>query len=227
MTKLDEIGRYWDNVYKQFHRSNPSRMSVWNEQPHPFFSRYIDFLKYKGVKNVLDAGCGEGRESKPFYDGGFNIIGVDASKSALTLFRKNFGNSERVSIVHALLEELPIEPESIDALIFYHVLTHIKEVHKVLDNFYTILRNGGYALLEFTSKKDSTYGQGGRLSDREFLQHGVYLRYDEPDDIGRMVETFEFVSPFTSEYITDPSHGSGYIREKRHRHHSYFVVARK
>ena len=149
------------------------------------------------------------------------------NKVKLIQFRKNFGNSERVSIVHALLEELPIEPESIDALICYHVLTHIKEVHKVLDNFYTILRNGGYALLEFTSKKDSTYGQGGRLSDREFLQHGVYLRYDEPDDIGRMVERFEFVSPFTSEYITDPSHGSGYIREKRHRHHSYFVVARK
>ncbi len=226
-TTLEDVRRYWDSVYDAFHKNNLSRKSVWNEKPHPFFSRYIDFLRYKEVKNILDAGCGEGRESKPFYDAGFHIIGVDASQSALKIFGEHFKDSKNVTLVHALLENLPIEPESIDALICYHVLTHIQEVNKVLDNFYTILRNGGYALLEFTSKKDSTYGQGVRLSEREFLQHGVYLRYDEPGDIERMLKKFEFVSPFTSECITDPPHGPGYIREKRHRHHSYFVIAQK
>lgn len=227
MTELNKAGEYWNKVYDAFHTNNPLRISVWNEKPHPFFSRYIDFLKYNRVKNILDAGCGEGRESKPFYDAGFDIIGVDASESALNLFRKNFGDSERISVVHALLEYTPIEPESVDAIICYHVLTHMREVNKILDNFYTILRNGGYALLEFTSTKDSTYGQGKKLSDREFLQHGVYLRYDKPKDIERMLKKFEFVSPFTSEYITDPPHGVRYMREKRHRHHSYFVIAEK
>lgn len=227
MTELDKVGKYWNSVYDAFHTSNPSRTSVWNEKPHPFFSRYIEFLRHKGVKNILDAGCGEGRESQPFHDAGFHIIGVDASQSALKIFGEHFKGSKNVTLVHALLENLPIEPESIDALICYHVLTHIREVDKVLDNFYTILRNGGYALLEFTSKKDSTYGQGEKLSEREFLQHGVYLRYDEPKDIERMLKNFEIVSPFTSEYITDPPHGAGYIREKRHRHHSYFVIAQK
>lgn len=227
MTELNKVGKYWDGVYDTFHKDKPTRISVWNEKPHPFFSRYIDFLKYKGVKNILDAGCGEGRESKPFHDAGFDIIGVDASESALNLFRKNFGDSEHANVVHALLEYIPIEPESVDAIICYHVLTHMREMDKILNNFYAILRNGGYALLEFTSKKDSTYGQGERLSDREFLQHGVYLRYDEPSDIKRMLKKFEIVSPFTSEYITDPPHGSGYIREKRHRHHSYFIIAEK
>lgn len=227
MTELNKVGEYWDKVYDLFHTSNPPRMSVWNEKPHPSFSRDIDFLKYKGVRNVLDAGCGEGREIKPFHDAGFHIIGVDASQSALKIFGEHFKGSKNVTLVHALLEDISLEPESVDALICYHVLTHIREVDKVLDNFYTILRNGGYALLEFTSKKDSTYGQGVRLSDREFLQHGVYLRYDEPNDIERMLKRFEIVSPFTSEYITDPPHGAGYIREKRHRHHSYFVIAQK
>ena len=227
MDTLQSVGKYWDNVYDEFHNNNPPRKSVWNEKPHPFFSRYIDFLKHKGVKSILDAGCGEGRESKPFYDAGFNIIGVDASQSALTLFRKNLDDDEHIKTFHAVLDSIPIKPESVDALICYHVLTHIREVDKVLDNFYTILRNGGYALLEFTSKRDSTYGLGEKLSEREFLQHGVYLRYDEPVDIEGMLRKFEFVSPFTSEYITDPPHGSGYIREKRHGHHSYFVIAQK
>ena len=132
-----------------------------------------------------------------------------------------------LSTTKTLVLKGPIEPESVDALICYHVLTHIKEVDKVLDNFYAILKNDGYVLLEFTSKKDSTYEQGVKLSDREFLQDGVYLRYDEPNDIKRMLKKFEFVSPFTSEYITDPPHGPGYIREKRHRHHSYFIIAQK
>jgi len=226
-TTLESVGEYWDSVYDAFHKNNPPRMSVWNKKPHPYFSRLIDFLKYKGVKNVLDAGCGEGRESKPFHDAGFHIIGVDASQSALKLFREHFMESKNITLVRALLENLPIEPESVGALICYHVLTHIREVDKTLDNFHTILRNGGYALLEFTSKKDSTYGQGEKISDREFLQQVVYLRYDEPKDIEKMLKKFEIISPFTSEYRTDPPHGTWYIRKKRHRHHSYFVIAQK
>ena len=57
---------YWNQVYEQFHKGNPSRMSVWNEEPTPFFTRLIDFLKYSGVKTILDAGCGDGRNIKQF-----------------------------------------------------------------------------------------------------------------------------------------------------------------
>jgi SAM-dependent methyltransferase len=226
MKALDEVGKSWDRVYDSFHAGSPPRKSVWNERPTPFFVRLMDFLKYEGVRSVMDAGCGDGRNSEPLAEAGFHVTGVDASESALVSCRSRFAGRKNVKLVRSLLEDLPFPAGSFDAVICDHVLTHVEDVDRVLGNFLRILRKGGYALMEFTSPQDSTYGKGERISGREFLQEGVYLRYDTLDVVFEMMRRFRILC-FTSENSTDPPHGPGYIRRARHRHHSYFVVARK
>ena len=216
---------YWNQVYEQFHNGSPSRMSVWNEEPTPFFTRLIDFLRYSGVKTIMDAGCGDGRNIKQFLESGFKVIGVESSTSALDICRKHFVNHQNLELVQADLTSVSFS-NGIDALMCDHVLTHVRNVNRAIDNFYNLLKRRGYALIEFTSPLDSTYGKGEKISDREFLQKGVYLRYDTLDDVHKMMKKFDVLC-FTSEHSTDPPHGSGYIRDERHAHHSYFVLARK
>lgn len=222
---ISEDPNYWNTVYDSFYQDNPQRKSVWNEEPTPFFGRLIDFLRYSGVKTIMDAGCGDGRNIKPFLESGFHVIGVDASSSAISICKKHFGDHSELELIQADLTSVSY-PEVIDALMCDHVLTHVKDAGAAIDNFYRLLRKGGYALIEFTSPSDSTYGKGQKLSDREFLQNGVYLRYDAIPDIYAMMKDFKILC-FTSERSTDPPHGEGYIRKERHAHHSYFVLARK
>jgi len=226
MGNIVKIGKYWNGVYDAFH-STPkrTRMSVWNEKPTPFFTSLMDFLKHENVKTIMDAGCGDGRNIKPYLEAGFHVIGVDASSSALAICRKYFGNNPNLKLLQGDITTVELS-RGLDAVMCDHVLTHIKNVDGALANFYRLLRKGGYGLIEFTSPFDSTYSIGKKLSDREFLQKGVYLRYDDVPGVYRMMKPFKILC-FTSEHSTDPSHGSGYIREKRHRHHSYFVLAKK
>ena len=218
---------YWDGVYSGFHQDNPDRASVWNESPTPFFVRLIPFLKYQNVKSIIDAGGGDGRNLTPLVQAGFDVVGVDSSEKALDYAQKNHAGASNLRLLKNSLDNIDLPKKSFDAIICDHVLTHIPNVSGVLNQFCDLLKQGGYALLEFTSKQDSTFGKGKRISDNEFLQNGVYLRYDEPDDIKRMLNPYFEILCFTAEYSTDPPHGRGYIREERHGHHSYFVLARK
>ena len=219
---------YWDDVYDRFHQHNTPGKFVWNEQPTPFFVRLIDWLKYMGVKSVMDAGCGDGRNLKPLIEAGFDVMGVDYSRRAIECCGRRYADDENLELGCHPLDNIPLTPGSLDVVICDHVLTHIRNVDRVLEQFYVLLKKGGYALLEFTSRLDSTYGQGEYLSENARLQHGVYLRYDEPNEIARMLRSARFnMLTFTSEHSTDPAHGLGYIRGERHNHHSYFVVAQK
>ncbi|MFA5021841.1 MAG: class I SAM-dependent methyltransferase [Patescibacteria group bacterium] len=217
---------YWDRVYAAFHQGTAPRESVWNEESTPFFSKSISWLKFLDVKNVLDAGCGDGRNLAPFIQAGFEVIGVDYSTTAIECCKRNYPNVSNLKLICCPLADIPLTSGKLDLIICDHVLVHLRNVDEVLKRFYALLRIGGYALLEFTSCLDSTYGQGSKLSAREFVQDGVYLRYDEPDNIAKMLVDFNLLY-FSSEHSTDPAHGPGYIRRKRHAHHSYFVVCYK
>jgi len=218
--------KYWNNVYDEFHKLKPSRHSVWNESSNPFFERLIPFLKHVGVKSIMDAGCGDGRNIEPLVKAGLDVVGVDISESALKNCERRFKNKKNLKLVYNLLSSPKFKNESVDAIICDHVLVHIKNIDAVIDNFFRILKKGGYILLEFTSPQDSTFGKGKKLSANEFSQNGVYLRYFTIKDIYKMLNKFDILC-FTSEHYTDPPHGSGYIRKKRHNHHSYFVLAHK
>lgn len=222
---IDNISKQWNKVYDAFHSSDPARMSVWNEEATPFYVRLIDFLKHQGVKTVMDAGCGDGRNIKPYVEAGFQVIGVDGSSSAIEVCKKNLGNPSNLKLLQEDLTTIK-EPQGLDAIICDHVLVHIKNVEQTLDSFYNLLKHGGYAMIEFTSPFDSTFGQGEKISENEFIQKVVYLRYDTLDDVCRMMKKFNILC-ITSEHSTDPPHGPGYIRTERHAHHSYFVFAQK
>lgn len=218
---------YWDGVYSGFHQDKPIRASVWNEEPTPFFVRLIPFLKYKGINSILDAGCGDGRNLTPLIESGFNVMGVDSSKEALRYARQNNQEAKNLKLIQSSLYNIGLPDNGLDSLLCDHVLTHIEKPDEAIAEFYRLIKPKGYALLEFTSKQDSTFGKGKKISENEFLQNGVYLRYDEPEDIQRMLKGKFKIICFNSEHSTDPPHGKGYIREERHNHHSYFVVARK
>lgn len=173
----------------------------------------------------MDAGCGDGRNIKPLLAAGFTVVGLDISQVALANCQKNLKN-KKLKLLAEPLETKKIKDSSFDAIICDHVLVHIKNTSKVIANFNRILKKGGYALIEFTSPQDSTFGQGQKISPHEFLQNGVYLRYDTIKDIYKLLKKFNILC-FTSEYYTDPPHGAGYIRQARHLHHSYFVLAKK
>ncbi len=235
---------YWDEVYKW---PVTARISVWDEKPNEYLVSKIPFFKENGVKRVVDAGCGDGRNLKALIEANFDeVFGVDFSEKALrtasnrsiryrydtTKYIWRRKSDSNIYFIKGKLEEL--RPSyfggEVDLIVCDHTLVHIPEVEKVIDNFHRILKPGKYAFLEFTSEEESNYPsyQRGRwIGEKEMLMDGVYFRFFNEDDINKILKNkFEIIS-LEKKNFTQPDHGNAYVKHKRHNHCSYFVVARK
>lgn len=70
------LKKSFDDLYK-------SEELYWGLKPSKII---IEILKYKDRGNVLDLGCGEGRNAIFLAKRGFNVVGIDISKEGIKKF---------------------------------------------------------------------------------------------------------------------------------------------
>jgi ubiquinone/menaquinone biosynthesis C-methylase UbiE len=129
-------------------------------------------LKNQNVKKVLDLGCGAGRHSVLLANSGFEVIGIDISKSALKIANRwtKKERLENVVFVRATMTNIPLKDCCLDAVISVSVIHHgfkeniettVKEIHRTLHENGKLLAN--LASVKDTRALEARYGKGRRL----------------------------------------------------------------
>jgi len=98
------------------------------------------------VKTALNAGCGGALHksaSKPYFDKGYNMIGVDISEEYLKEFAQIFNTDGILANVMAL----PFESESFDLVNFTLILEHLHNPLLGLKEVWRVLRTNGVVVL--------------------------------------------------------------------------------
>lgn len=207
---------------------NVGSVNQYDLKPAGFVIDYAPFLSER-ARTVLDAGCGQGRNSLYLASQGFDVVSVDASKSALSLCGKILQrNGFTPKLVNARLQDLS-EVDSIDAVISVTVLTHILDAEEVLDEFYRVLNPEGCVVADFANHNDSTYediSKGQKIGENAFLEQGTVVVYREREQVERLFDPkkWELVEVKEISFIEPPHPGS---RPYNHEHSSYVVVAKK
>lgn len=83
---------------------------------------YILKEKFAGIKTVLDAGCGEGRNLTFFFKANYDIYGIDKEPLAIKMCRMRFSAVSPDHFVCGPLVEIPFEDGSMDLVISSAVL---------------------------------------------------------------------------------------------------------
>ena len=96
----------WENYYNTLQKI-PKRLKKLAE----FVVNTIPIFKKHNVNRILDLGCGVGRYSIYLANEGFNVLGIDFSKSALKLAKKwsqivlkDLTNDNRINVEINILE---------------------------------------------------------------------------------------------------------------------------
>ena len=139
----------WDSIYKQ-HGS-------WLDDHHEDMPRVARFFKSRGVKRVLDLGCGAGRHVVYLGHRGFQVYGLDSSEEALKMARKALAETK----VHAelnvgsMFEKLPYPDSFFDAIVCTKALNHgtIESVRMAIREMERILEPGGMLFLVVTKSR--------------------------------------------------------------------------
>lgn len=223
---LDRPGTTWGKKHYKI-----GDISQYHLDPAPFVADAVPFLIANDVRTVLDAGCGQGRNSLHLQKQGLKVTPVDASKEACKLTQQLFTtNGLDTTPINEELQNISASvKEQIDAIICVTVLTHILDPEVVLREFHRILKPNGLLIADFATTEDSTYPTisktGTPLGTNVFLEEGTIVKYfEDPKDVEALFHRFKVLSTQEITFEEPPHPGS---RQYTHSHTSFVVTAQK
>ncbi len=180
----------WDDLFRQ------GKFAPW--EPTWGVRRFAALLKEKGVRRVLDLGCGAGRHILFLAREGFQVHGLDSSPQALRICQDRLREAGLpATLVQADMRDIPYPEGFFDALIAIASLYHgtLADIRRTLAEIHRVLRPGGLALLEFKSKRSFRYGQGRKIEPETYVaeegeEAGIPHHYSDQAEIERLLEGF-------------------------------------
>ena len=124
------------------------------------YGPFLDLLPNDG--NILDAGCGSGRDTKAFLARGYDVIAIDASEGMVAATTRLTGKPAR----QILLQEIEYQNE-FDGIWACASLLHVPrvEIDGVLNRFARALRPRGICYLSFKEGEDERMQGERRFTD--------------------------------------------------------------
>lgn len=145
-------------------------------------NKYIDiFLEALNGKNILDVGCGNGKDCKYIYEKGFNVNGVDLSTEMLKIAKQKVPYC-KFEIMD--MTDLSYKENSYDGIISNCSLFHIptEELTKTLNSFKKILKINGKLLLILQE------GDGEKMVEEPYRPGTfIYMNYFLVDKIQNLL----------------------------------------
>jgi len=176
---------YWSSKYK-------AEGLIWGREPTAAVRLFADFLAGRQVLNILEVGCGYGRDSAYLAKKGFFVTGVDSSGVAIELASKTWVSNPGVVFFVGRGESLEFPDKTFDALWSSNFL-HLFEKKKrdvILREMRRVLVKRGVLGFSVASVNDPKYGEGEQLGDKTFLVGGKLMHFYDEGEVREAMEGF-------------------------------------
>jgi len=141
--------------------------------------------RFDNCTRLLDAGCGEGRNSRYLATLGKEICFLDREESAIRMVRMMFRQFPSANFVIGDLREIPFKDESFDGIIcsaVLHFASDPNDFRKMWLELMRILRPGGFIFIRMSTEvgldQEATFPFN--LSREDFPLLEEYAEWAEP-----------------------------------------------
>lgn len=183
----------WDDVYSGYDAV---------KSPSKYVVELVPLLIEKGVREVLDVGCGDGRHTLFLAEQGFKVHGIDGSQKALRIARANV-NRQCIDYVFGYMNEIPLSMDSMDFVLANHSLEYasLKVIEQSVSEIKRVLRPGSPIFVKFASSESSCAGslESCGVSHRDFCtRNSLPIHHFSKDELrelfsGCVIERLEHV----------------------------------
>ena len=170
---------YWDRYYQN---------KICSEEPSPF-ARYVSTLVEPG-RELVELGCGNGRDAVFFAGQGLKVTALDLSKTAIDDL-----NARHIPNVDFICGDFITagchSPERYEYAYSRFTLHAINEKQEILllRTMYKALKTGGKLFIEVRSIHDPLYGKGQPLERNAFFYDNHYRRFLVQQELIERLET--------------------------------------
>ena len=142
-------------------------------EPHPEVVALVPELKARGVRSVLDLGCGVGRHSLLLAEAGFDVQAMDGSATGLEVLRKNVAaRSLKLQLQQGDTDALPFSDASFDYVLSWDVLYHghLGDAGRRIAEIWRVLKPGGLFQATMLSTRHKNYRIGRQVAPNTFVE---------------------------------------------------------
>jgi trans-aconitate 2-methyltransferase len=118
----------------------------------------IAHLNLKGVEDILDLGCGDGKVTAEIARlvGDGTVVGVDNSRQMIELAQESYSQIKHPNLFFQVMDASDLSFEGCFDVVFSNAVLHWVKNHKpVIEGLYKSLRVGGNILLRMGGKSDA------------------------------------------------------------------------
>ena len=169
---------YWNQYYQN---------QVCSTQPSPF-ARYVSTLVEPG-RELVDLGCGNGRDALYFAGLGLKVVGMDLSASAIQMLEER--KTPNVSFFCGDFISHPAHTPARYDYAYSRFTIHAinrKQEALLLQTMYQALKPGGKFFIEVRSVHDPLYGKGQPVERNAFFYDNHYRRFIVLGELTRALE---------------------------------------
>lgn len=171
---------YWNAFYS-------NKMGV--REPSPFAKFvYQEYLK-SNQGNLLELGCGNGRDSIFFREKGIPVTAIDASYEAINSLQDEFNGTEGIQFICGDFVDMDALPQNkyCYSRFSIHAITE-KQQDRLLRGVHANLVDNGYFFIEVRSVNDELYGKGNSVGKDSYIYNDHFRRFVR---IGQLIQKME------------------------------------
>ena len=172
----DKRLNYWNGLYdkKNFFGTGPTKLAKYAES----------ILQNNKINNLLEIGCGQGRDAIHFSQLGYNVNAFDISSKAIKFveeIKNSLGLTNLDLIVHDAEKPLSYSKDNFDfiysnlALQFFN----IDQLQTIFTNIADVMKNDSMLLFSTKKKGDKYYELGNKISENAFEYSGITRHFFE------------------------------------------------
>ncbi|HUV25082.1 MAG TPA: class I SAM-dependent methyltransferase [Methanomassiliicoccales archaeon] len=185
---------HWESIYRDF----PERFGT---EPSQIGLNALKMLIEEGARDVLELGCGQGRDTVLFLREGMKVIALDYSRTCLNQLKDN----ARVLGVEGLLqldehdirEGISLPDDSVDACfshMFFTMQLTEEELAMIFSEALRVLRPGGLNIYSVRNTEDPHFCRGTHMGEDMWEMNGFVVHYFSEGKVRRLAEGYEIVS---------------------------------
>ena len=200
--KEEKIISYWSDMY--------SRPNVFGTGPTKLAKMANDLIHDNSIKNILEIGCGQGRDCIFFAEKGYSVETFDISENAIRFVNKtkeSFNLKNLNAIVHDVTE-----PFSYPNIFFDFVYSNlalqffnIDSLEKIFNNIYQVMKEESTILFSTKKKGDKYYDFGTKISEDAYEYKGITRYFYDKSILEHMFEQQFEILYFDDDRHTNPN----------------------
>ncbi|NLZ17949.1 MAG: class I SAM-dependent methyltransferase [Desulfobulbaceae bacterium] len=177
-------------------------------EPETFILQTIPLLQARGVRTVLDLGCGVGRHALALAEAGFDVHAMDASPAALDyVARQCQEQSMRMKLHNAEMVALPFASQCFDYVLAWNVIYHgdLPVVLRSILEILRVLKPKGLFQGSMLSKRNTEIAQGQPIAPNTFINSDNFEKR-HPHYYANAQEIISLFNGFEPLHVQDVEH---------------------